>query len=612
MKSILLRNANLNKFGGFTLVELVIGLGIFALVASAFLSAYLVLARSVQTAREKTIIASMSTQYLEVVRNLPYSQVGTLNGNPTGGLPDSTSPNNVNIEGQAYRIFYEVTYVDDPADGTVLGGTDTSPDDYKQVKLTIQKVLGGTFAFLTNISPQGLEGSAGTGTILVKVINASGQPVPDATITIQNTYASPAINLNRTSDGSGEWVEVGLPQANGAVGSLPANSYHLVVTKTGYSTDQTYPITISNPNPIKPDATVVSGQVTQLTFVIDAQSNLTIRTLDSFCQAINGVNVNVKGSKLIGVNPDVLKFNNNYTSAGGAINLNNIEWDTYTPSLISGQSWLVYGTNPIQQIDILPGVNQVFTLILGPVTTNTLLVIVKDASTGTALENALVHLRKGGSVPQDYYGSTGGSVWVQYSWVGGSGQVNWASTTNTRYFADDGNVNINSNPTGIQLKKTSGRYATSGWLESSTFDTGSSSNFSTLEWEPTSQNPATTLKLQIATNNDNATWNYKGPDGTAGTYYTVSGSAIASIHNGDRYVRYKVFESTTNDKYSPVMTSLHINYVSGCYTPGQTIFTSLTAGNNYDLTISLAGYQTQQILNMTITTNQTLEVLMSP
>ena len=62
----------------------------------------------------------------------------------------------------------------------------------------------------------------------------------------------------------GNWIEVGLPPS--------VNGYHIVVTKPGYSTDQTYPITPQNPNPTKPDATIMSGQVTQVSIVTDRET----------------------------------------------------------------------------------------------------------------------------------------------------------------------------------------------------------------------------------------------------------------------------------------------------------------------------------------------------
>ncbi len=582
-------------------MEVIVGVAIFSILLTGVIGAYGSLAKSVRLAREKVVIASLSNDYMEIVRNLPYSQIGTLNGNPSGPLPDCANScanaKTATIEGKTYQIYYEVTYVHDPADNVVGNPT------YKQVKMFIKNTATGqTTNFVTTVSPKGLITNPNTGAITIQVIDATGNPVPNVDISIANLALNPNILLSRSSDSGGLWTEVGLPAS--------VNGYHIVVSKTGYTSDQTYPITGSNPNPVRPDATVKNGQITQITFTIDRPSTLLIKTLDQTCQPLNGVNVNVAGQKLIGTNPNILKFNQSFSSSAGLISINPIEWDVYTPTLLTGQSVMVYGTSPIQQITVLPGTTQTFTLILGPASTNSLLVIVKDAATGVALEGATVNLHKGGSVPQDDYATTGGSVWSQSSWTGGSGQGNWSSVS--RYYTDDGNIDINSAPTGVRLKKTSGQYALSGTLESSSYDTGSATNFTTLTWQPTSQSAGATLNFQIASNSDNSTWNYKGPDGTAATYYTVSGTTINSVHDNDRYVRYKAFLSTTDTNKTPVLTSTAINYVSGCYTPGQAMFPSLTAGNNYTLTTSLTGYQTSIISSLNVNGNQVLEVLMSP
>lgn len=608
-RSVRLRKSEQSFMGGlsallgFTLIEAIVGIAIFTLLASGIMGAILALQQSVKVARERTELSSLVSADLELVRNLPYTQVGTINGNPSGSLPDATNKRTVAIEGRTYYIYYEVTYFDDPADGTVLAGTDPAPADYKQVKMFIQSSFTPTTTtILTNVVPKGLEGTQNAGALLLKVFNAQGQPVPNASLHITNTSVTPNIVLDRQTDSAGNWVEVGLPPS--------VNGYRITATKTGYSSDTTYPITAQNPNPTKPDATVAVGQVTQVSFSIDLLANLTIKTLDQKCQPVNGVNVNVAGAKLIGTSPNVYKYSQNLTSASGQIALNNIEWDTYTPTLLTGQNLMVIGTSPIQRIDVLPGTSQVFTMLVGTQTTNSLLVIVKDAITGAALEDAQVHLQKGGSTPQDYYSLTGGSVWTQSSWVGGSGQSTFTDVT--KYFTDDGNVDINSAPTGVRLDKTSGAYASAGTLESSTFDTGTDqTNYTTFTWLPTSQDPATTLKFQVAANNDNATWNYVGPDGTAGTYFTASGTSLSASADANRYIRYKAYLSTTANNKTPVLTSLTLNYVAGCFSPGQSVFQSLTAGNNYTLDVSLSGYQAQTMNSLNISGNQILQILLS-
>ncbi len=586
---------------GFTLIEAAISIAIFLILSISFYNITLSVVDKVRFSREKSTIALLAGQYMEIARNLPYSQVGTVNGNPPGNLPDLPNATNVTIEGVAYQVYYVVNYIDDPSDGTIIAATDTAPNDYKQVKLYIKDTSTGVASnFLTNIVPQGLEGLSSGGALYIKVFNAVGQPIPGAAVQIINTQLNPDINLTRTTDASGNWVEVGLPDS--------VSGYHIIATKSGYSTDRTYPSSGGNPDPTKPDATISNGQVTQVSFSIDKVSNLVFNTFNQTCGPLAGTGLEVRGSKLIGT-PDVLKFNNTYTSdSNGQIALNNIEWDNYTP-LLTGSSYIVYGSSPIQQTNILPDTSQTFTLILGPSTSNSFLAIVKDAATENPIEGATVELEKA-SPASNTSKITGGSLWSQIDWSGGPGQANMSDQT--KYFEDDGNVSANGIPSGLRLANFGGSYPSMGMLTSSAFDTGTNATtYTTITWQPTSQDASTSVAFQIAANNDNTTWNYIGPDGTGSTYYTTPGNTISAVNNSKRYVRYKTFLSTSDDQKTPVLTSVNINYVSGCFTPGQAMFPGLSAGSDYSLTVSMGGYQPQTINNLNINGYNVLQVLLT-
>ena len=586
--------------GGFSFVEVIISLGIFLALSLTAYQVMSVLISGSQVNREQVSVAALADQYLEIARNLPYSQVGTTSGNPHGNLVDFPNATTVTYNNNTYKIYYEVTYIDDPADGTITGGTDFASNDYKQVKLKIQNNRTNvTSTFITTVVPKGLENLSSGGALSLQVIDANGDPVPGATLTITNTLISPAINLTRTADTQGKWIEVGLP--------VSINGYHVVATYPGYSTDSTSPITVSNPNPTKPDATIANGQVTALSFAIDLPADLTFLSMDQSCNPLTGITMGVRGAKLIGT-PNVYKFDNTYVSNGsGQVALSGIEWDTYTPA-IGGSTYMMYGSSPIQEIQLFPTTSQLFTVMLGPKSTYSLLVIVKDAATNNPIEGAQVDLISGTTVTK----FTGGNQFAQQNWSGGSGQASF--TNSTKYFSDDSHISTTTNPIGVRLIQ-SGKtvLATSGWLISSTFDTGSSANanYSTLTWQPTSQTLGTTAKFQIATNNDNLTWNFIGPDGTASTYYTTPATNIASVHTGKRYIRYKLYLETTNNKKNPTITSVGVNYVSGCYTPGQVMFPNLS-NTTYSLTVSAPGFQTQTLTGIAVNSNNTFEVLLSP
>jgi len=269
---------------------------------------------------------------------------------------------------------------------------------------------------------------------------------------------------------------------------------------------------------------------------------------------------------------------------------------------------MIYGSAPDQQITVLPNTEQTFSLMLGPKTDNSLLITVKDSSTPTALEGVNLELSSSGA----FYNQTkitGGSAWLQQSWSGGADQDDFEDQT--KYYSDDGNVSTSETPEALRLIKTGGDYATSGYLISSTFDTGTDqTEYSTLTWQPTSQDPSTSIKFQIAANNDNLTWNFSGPDGSSDTYYQTPGQAISSSNNSRRYVRYKVFLATEDTAKTPALTSVNLNYVSGCFTPGQAMFAGLQSAEDYQITATANGYVEKTISDIIIEGYNNLQILL--
>ena len=98
----------------------------------------------------------------------------------------------------------------------------------------------------------------------------------------------------------------------------------------------------------------------------------------------------------------------------------------------------------------------------------------------------------------------------------------------------------------------------SGTFISVSFDTGKSVGFNYLTWSATKPT-GTDIIFQIATNNDNSTWSYVGPDGTSSTFYNLPGAIPLNIVEG-RYIRYKATLSTDTQNVSPILESVVINY----------------------------------------------------
>ncbi len=196
-------------------------------------------------------------------------------------------------------------------------------------------------------------------------------------------------------------------------------------------------------------------------------------------------------------------------------------------------------------------------------------------------------------------------------------QSDWSGGAGVDYTEQDGNIEISDVQGEIKLKKVFGVYNTSGILESNTFDTGSASNFHNLIWSPVDQPVQAgeeSVRFQIATNvllTATTTWTYLGPDGTASTYYTISNSPISVVHNGNRYIRYKVFLQTIDTMFTPNISDIAFTMTSSCTPPGQVVFSNLLSGT-YNINISKSGYTTY---NSDIEINSDFkeqEVILSP
>jgi hypothetical protein len=238
------------------------------------------------------------------------------------------------------------------------------------------------------------------------------------------------------------------------------------------------------------------------------------------------------------------------------------------------------------------------------------LVVVKDAATLLPLSDATVELISGGSTLSTRI--TGKGFLGQTDWSSGSGQA--TSTNLAKYFQSDGNISIN-NPVGdLKLRSVFGVYEEDGNLESSSFDTGGTSNFKEIIWTPTSQIASTgplAVRFRLATNDDGGVWDFKGPDGTQSTYYDLSNRNIHSSNNAKRYLRYKLFLHTDDTGYTPNISDIAFTFTNSCTPPGQVFFSGLS-NQSYILRVSKSGYESQDVTLNANTPWQLKEVILLP
>jgi len=173
----------------------------------------------------------------------------------------------------------------------------------------------------------------------------------------------------------------------------------------------------------------------------------------------------------------------------------------------------------------------------------------------------------------DFDYNTGYYTWFVWTYPDGSSTIlrrqikqNYLAGLNDLYskgVLSEGDYNTKKGVLGIPTYIVGGdtsSFETSGDFISSSQDLGIILNFDTFDWIADVPS-GTGLKFQLASNSDNETWNFIGPDGTNATYYTTSGQNIPSSHDGDRYVKYKAYFSTTDNMKTPSLSSVSINYI---------------------------------------------------
>lgn len=383
---------------GMTLVDTLVGIALMLVVFLGIFAAFELGVDVVQNNKARAGAVDLADQRMEYIRSLSYDAIGTVGGIPSGALAQSE---NVSWNGVAYTRRTVVDYEDDPADGTGTSDANGIPEDYKAVKVDVSWQAKGGARHITLVSrfspPNGVETNpcgSPCGTLTVSVVTASGAPLAGANVSIENPGASPAVSLDTFTNASGTATLLGAPAAT---------AYSIIVSQSGYSTAQTYAATGENTNPDPGNLTVAQNQTTSQTFAIDTLASKTVHTFlwingQSTTTAPN-VSFTMQGAKTIGSGPSgpVYKYSQSLSTDGsGSVTIPNLGWDAYTISVPASSGYDVASACNPQPESLAPGASQTTTLYLVAHTTNSLLVDVRDATSGTLLPGASVTLSRTG------------------------------------------------------------------------------------------------------------------------------------------------------------------------------------------------------------------------
>ncbi|HDQ16927.1 MAG TPA: type II secretion system protein [Candidatus Vogelbacteria bacterium] len=117
---------------GFTLVETIVAVVVLALISYLVFISFINVLKVVNYSRARSLAVLIASDKLEIARNLPYTSVGIINGQPSGILSEREEEKRGNF---LFEIITNIKYVDDPFDG--LWPEDNDPNDYKLVEVSI-------------------------------------------------------------------------------------------------------------------------------------------------------------------------------------------------------------------------------------------------------------------------------------------------------------------------------------------------------------------------------------------------------------------------------------------------------------------------------------------
>lgn len=357
-------------------IGLIISLGIFTILSQAVITLVVSAYDLIIYTRTRTVARHLVEEELEIIRNAPYDQVGTVGGIPAGNFKqEQTTDRN----GLTYTLRTTIVYIDDPFDG--FSPTDTLPVDYKRVRVDaywggVGGVTPNKYTLYSDIAPRGVETIEGGGTLSVLVFDAGAEPVPQASVRVVASSASPPVDQTYQTNDNGRVVLPGAPICN--------SCYEITVTKSGYSTDKTYG-TASVANPVRPHATILEAQLTEVSFAIDQFASLTINTYgsrDNNFPPLGGQVVRVYGDKIIGTDSldnNIYKFDQEIvTDTGGGLSIDELEWDNYHFEIPEDSTYNISGTNIPIPLLVAPNQDVSLLMALEPESDNNLLVTFTD------------------------------------------------------------------------------------------------------------------------------------------------------------------------------------------------------------------------------------------
>ncbi len=439
---------------GFTLIEAMVVLFIFSIITITFYRTYSIGLKYITDSKDRLGAVALANEKMEIIRNLNYDDIGTTTGAISGNIP---SEENVTENASSYVVDTTVQYVDDPFDGTYAAGTDSAPEDYKDVTVTVYWNNKQENVQVQSIfAPPGLEvNNPNDGILMVNVFSdqPGGVGIPDSTVHVVNSD----IGLDTTvqTDNTGHVVLMG----NNIKNSI--QNYQITLTKPGYETVNTMPPYPSTPyNPVDVNASVVVGSTNVINIVQDQLADLAVDTTDYAGNTpVPNINFHITGGRILGNTPGdpttgtlpqpVYNLDTDArTDLSGEKDFSSISPGQYTITLSPSETgYVLIDTDPISPFSLFSNQNLAVKAKLANVNQTSLLVRVTKNDTGNPpLAGASVELTNGAGYDQAVTASETGTAYFPVSSTDNlQPGIYTLKVTANGYTENDSQVTINSN-----------------------------------------------------------------------------------------------------------------------------------------------------------------------
>lgn len=360
---------------GFGLIEIVVGMTLFAVMALSFAATTGAALKTYQASRARTIADEIATEMVEEARRVAYDDLGTVSGNPPGVLAATQT---VARAGFDFTVNTRVTYVDDQ----IPGGFPTGAN-YKRLRVTIT-YPGATnpVANLETLVAPSTQPSLSKAVAKVTVVDyALNVPVLGATV---NLTLGPSAPRSDSTDAAGLVVFAAL-DPNPLTG--PTSHYELRTTASGYAT-------LREDTPPASAARVQLSPSQLFTTVLRVFQPCTIRV-----NLVDGSGNPYAGSATVEVSSS--RGRESYTVTGGSKDITSVAGEPVVPSVeYTVGAWTSSGEFSAAVAQIVPAsyptdLVGIFGLALAPATTADLVVTVRDAVTNNPISGAVVQAQDG-------------------------------------------------------------------------------------------------------------------------------------------------------------------------------------------------------------------------